>query len=90
MDTSDCTTIETRRAPLSITLRVDLLAFVARCAESKEIGSVDEIFDMAVEVLRMHMEALLRHVEAQGAEGLSDDDAVDAAKCEIVFRRQDR
>lgn len=79
----------TRRVPLLITLREDLAAFVERCAESPEIGSVDEFFDIAVEVLQMRLDATLRYVEAQETQGLSEEDMMRAADRAITIRERD-
>lgn len=76
------------RVPLSITLRKDLLAFVLRCAESEEIGSLDQFFDTAVEVFQMHLDALLECIDGQKAKGLVDDDIAGTMKCEVTSRRR--
>lgn len=65
------------RVPLSITVRADLLAFALHCAASREIGSLDVFFDVAVEVFQARMDAILQCLESQEATEPFDNDVRD-------------
>jgi hypothetical protein len=75
------------RIPLTITLNQDRYEFVVAAAASREFRSLDEFFEAALKVYERHMSTVQEYLELQEAKGLTRDEAMCAAQCEIVFTR---
>lgn len=75
------------RVPLTITLDRTRYEFVLSAAALKEFRSLDEFFEAALRVYQHHIHAVTEYLELQEARGLSREEALRAARCEIFVTR---
>lgn len=79
-----------KRIPLSVTLSPESFALLKRCVSVQEFGSIDEVLDVAIGIFRIHLDAMLAHIQTKSATGLSDDEIVQCGDLRITFEPFDR
>lgn len=75
------------RTPITITLDPVSYEFVESCAALKQFRSIDEFFESALAIFKNHLQAWAAYVELQKAKGMTLDEIMRSAECEIVFTR---
>jgi hypothetical protein len=75
------------RTPITITLDAVSYDFVESCASLKQFRSIDDFFESALAIFKNHLEAWSAYVELQKAKGMTLEEIISSAECEIVFTR---
>ena len=76
------------RIPLTITLKSTSYEFVESCAKHPEFSSLDDLFEAALTIYKIHLEAIDAYIELEQARGKTVAEIKRKAMPEIVITRR--